>query len=119
MVTEILDCKLSSNLRWARYNPETKVLEIDFKEKSSGTIKSTYAYDNYPLDGWHALQASPNPGKFFAFHIRPHFSARKLGPPPALPPLFASAYSPSKEPAKPEALEHLNDSLFAITSAKA
>jgi hypothetical protein len=61
MLTETLDCRTSSNLRWARYNPATKVLEVDFKNKT-GDIVSTYAYDGFPADGWTALQASTSPG---------------------------------------------------------
>jgi len=115
MLTEVLDCKQSTNLRWARYDPATKILEIDFKDQASGAVKSTYAYDNYPPDGWAALQASPSPGKFFAYHIRPHFTGRRLGESPAAPPLFAAAIPRSTEAAKPEAPEHSSDSLFAIT----
>lgn len=116
MLTEVLDCKQSSNLRWARYDPATKILEIDFKDQASGAVKSTYAYDNYPEDGWRALQAAPNPGKFFAFHIRPHFTGRRLNPPPAgAPPLFAPVIPRSTEAAKPDSPEHSSDSLFAIS----
>jgi hypothetical protein len=118
MIVETLDCKQSSNLRWARYDPATKILEIDFKNKS-GEHTSTYAYDNFPPDGWTALQASPNPGRFFAFHIRNAFKGRRLDAPPAVRAVFASGNSPSKPGVKQEAPEHLQDSLFAIASPKA
>ena len=84
-MTHELDCKDSSNVRWARYNKETRVLEIDFTGKN-GAKKSTYAYDDFPPEEWDAFCASESKGKWFAYRVRfakkaddtPKFAFRKL-----------------------------------------
>lgn len=64
-----VDCNASSTIRWARYNPETRVLEIDFKGKD-GNVASTYAYQAFgPMD-WEDFLAAESKGKHFAFNIK-------------------------------------------------
>ena len=67
----------SSNIAWARYDKDTGVLEIDFKD-SKGKRSSTYAYDNYPLEEWDKFCVSESRGRFFAYEIRPRFQGRKV-----------------------------------------
>lgn len=58
----------SSNIRSARYNPETQVLEIDFWNKRC--ITSTYAYQSFSPMDWADFQAAESKGKHFAYNIR-------------------------------------------------
>ncbi len=67
----------SSNIHWARYNPDTQQLEIDFKGKD-GKKTSTYRYDGFTWENWRAFQDAPSKGQHFAFKIRPRFKGVKL-----------------------------------------
>lgn len=82
---QTVDCEKSSNIRWARYFPVERRLEIDFKGKD-GKVNSTYEYQSFgPMD-WEAFNAAESKGKHFAFNIRnkrdaqgdPAFPARRI-----------------------------------------
>ncbi len=61
-----LDTKQSAQVQWARYDAETRTLEIDFK----GKAPSTYVYDGFPPEEWDAFKAAESKGRFFAAHVR-------------------------------------------------
>lgn len=67
-----IDCKESSNIHWARWNNETQVLEIDFKDKN-GVKASTYEYRQFSGEEWDRLNASESKGRHFAYTIRPMY----------------------------------------------
>jgi len=66
----------SSNIGWARYNATTRVLEVDFKDKT-GSKTSTYSYADFPEEMWIEFNASDSKGRFFAYHIRPKYKGVK------------------------------------------
>lgn len=66
----------SSNVGWARYDSETQVLEIDFRN-AAGEKASTYTYAGFPPEDWAAFQAAESKGKHFAYKIRPAFKGVK------------------------------------------
>ena len=66
----------SSNVGWARYDSETQVLEIDFRN-SKGEKGSTYNYAGFPPEAWALFQAAESKGKHFAFTIRPCYKGVK------------------------------------------
>lgn len=74
---EGFDCQESSNLKWARYDRQTRTLEIDFKNKT-GVKVSTYAYDNFPPEAREHFQKATSRGSYFAYVIRPKYKGRKL-----------------------------------------
>ncbi len=84
---ETLDGAKSSNVHWARYNLETEVLEVDFKN-SKGEKASTYAYDGtltdgkkergFPVEEWRKFQEAASKGEHFAYKIRPRFKGHKI-----------------------------------------
>jgi hypothetical protein len=74
---EHFDGKKSSNLHWARYDPETRLLEIDFKNKA-GMKVSTYEYENFPPEKWAEFLAASSQGEHFAYRIRNHYKATKM-----------------------------------------
>jgi len=63
---ENLSASGSGAISWARYDAETRVLEIDFK----GKTPSTYAYDEFPAHEWDAFKATESKGRFFAARVR-------------------------------------------------
>jgi hypothetical protein len=63
---------LSSNLRSVGYDPELKILEVEFQE---GRV---YSYKNVPNDIFEGLINAPSKGKFFAHYIRDRFSTKRL-----------------------------------------
>ena len=65
-----IDCKESSNLHWARWDPDSQTLEIDFKN-SAGSKVSTYAYRGFTAEDWEALTAAGSRGRHFAYVIKP------------------------------------------------
>jgi hypothetical protein len=76
----------SKNLRWARYDSETRALIVDFKNKA-GEKQSTYRYDGVPPEIWDALKTSISHGSFFAAMIRnamqdgkPKYTVTKVWP---------------------------------------
>lgn len=73
---EQFTAKESSNVGWARYNSETQVLEIDFRN-SKGEKASTYSYAEFPPEAWAAFQAAESKGRHFAFAIRPKYKGVK------------------------------------------
>lgn len=84
---EQFELRESSNLKWARF--DELALEIDFKN-AKGIKVSTYRYDGTRLDGkigegggfprsvWQQFKAAAEPGKFFAYHVRPIFKGIKI-----------------------------------------
>jgi hypothetical protein len=72
-----LDGGKSSNIHWARYDPDKEQLEIDFKN-NAGVKVSTYRYDGFKWEDWAAFKASESKGKYFAYKIRPKFRGVKL-----------------------------------------
>lgn len=73
---EQFEAKESSNVGWARYDPATEILEIDFKAKD-GTRQSTYTYAGFPASEWEAFQRSESKGRHFAYQIRPRYKGVK------------------------------------------
>jgi hypothetical protein len=67
----------SKQIHWARYNPETLTLEVDFKDKN-GNKASTYAYAEFTEAAWEAFQAAPSKGTHFAHAIRNNYKANKI-----------------------------------------
>jgi hypothetical protein len=61
-----IDCKESSNIHWARWNNETQVLEIDFKN-AAGVKVSTYEYRGFTGEDYDRLKASESKGRHFAY----------------------------------------------------
>jgi hypothetical protein len=74
---EQFEAKESSNVGWARYDPRTLILEVDFRGKD-GLRASTYAYDGVPESLWTEFLRAESKGKFFASEIRPRFKGRKI-----------------------------------------
>lgn len=70
------DGKGSRQVHWARYDAETRTLEIDFKGKD-GAKQSTYSYAEVSPEDWTAFQAAPSKGYHFAYAIRNKFKATK------------------------------------------
>ena len=62
----------SSNLRSVGYDPDSKNLEVEFKE---GRI---YSYNNVPKDIFEGLINAASKGKFFSHYIRDRFSIKRL-----------------------------------------
>jgi KTSC domain len=75
-MNENFEAERSSNVGWARWDPATQVLEIDFKRKD-GTKQSTYRYENFPCEEWRKFQQSNSKGRHFAYYIRPRFTGIK------------------------------------------
>jgi KTSC domain len=71
------DGKESRQVHWARYDPATQTLEIDFKDKN-GAKASTYSYAEVTAAAWEAFQAAPSKGAHFASAIRNNYKATKL-----------------------------------------
>ncbi len=68
----------SSNIGWARYDEDTRQLQVDFKN-SKGVKTSTYVYDEFPAAQWEAFKEAQSKGRYFAFEIRPRYVGHKLG----------------------------------------
>jgi len=62
----------SSNLASVGYNPESKILEVEFKH---GGI---YQYKGVPKDEYDALMNAESHGKYFAANIRNDYDFIKL-----------------------------------------
>lgn len=62
----------SSDLHSVGYDPETKVLEIEFH---SGGI---YQYSNIPETIFEQLMSAPSHGKFFHAHIKNVYAHRRV-----------------------------------------
>jgi hypothetical protein len=76
------EAKESSNVAWARYDPDSQTLEIDFKN-SKGAKASTYEYKYFPVAAWEAFQSAPSKGRYFATSIRPFYKGVKIPVPGA------------------------------------
>lgn len=63
----------SSNLRSVGYDPETRVLEIEF---NSGDI---YQYYNVPQKEYVGLMNAGSHGKYFQANIKNAYQCRKVG----------------------------------------
>lgn len=70
------DGKGSSQVHWARYDPLTRTLEIDFKNSKGGKA-STYSYAEFSKEDWIAFQSAEQKGSHFARAIRNNFKAVK------------------------------------------
>jgi hypothetical protein len=68
-----IDCKESSNIHWARWNNETEVLELDFKN-AAGVKESSYRYRRFSGEEWDRLNAAESKGRHFAYVIRPLYA---------------------------------------------
>lgn len=60
----------SSNIDWARYDPETNTLEIDFIKSNVPGKASTYEYTCFPPEEWEQFQMSESKGSWFAKYVR-------------------------------------------------
>jgi hypothetical protein len=69
------EAKESSNVAWARYDADTRTLEVDFKK--DGVRSSTYIYLEFPPEEWQAFQEAKSKGQHFAYKIRPRFKGTK------------------------------------------
>lgn len=74
-----IDCKESSTLHWARYDADTRTLEVDFRGKDGAKV-STYRYDGVPVKLFAQLATATSRGAYFAAHIRGRFPTTKLWP---------------------------------------
>ena len=75
---EEMDCK-HSRTGWARWDPDTEKLQIDFKDRSGEKV-STYEYEGFTAADWQRFLASFSRGSHFAEHIRPRFKGVKVWP---------------------------------------
>ena len=62
----------SSNLVSVGYDPDTLVLEIEFRGKR------VYQYAEVPVKVWHSLMAAPSAGSFFDASIRNVYAAKAV-----------------------------------------
>ena len=58
---------VSSDLKSVGYDPAARVLEVEFKNKSS-----VYQYSNAPTELYNALMLASSKGRFFGAKIRPY-----------------------------------------------
>ena len=65
----------SSNIRSLGYDPDTRLLEVEFK---SGTI---YHYSGVPAETHRELMAAPSKGVYFGREIKFHYDCRKVSDP--------------------------------------
>lgn len=74
--------KTSSQLKWARYEPVTARVQIDFKN-NAGEYQSTYEYGSpkmpFTRQDWESFRAAARPGEYFAHSIRNKFPYKKIG----------------------------------------
>lgn len=64
----------SSNIETIDYDPTTKVLTIQFKNKT------VYTYANVGVIDYSNLMRAPSQGQYFAKSIRGKFKAKKVQP---------------------------------------
>ena len=62
----------SSHLRSADYSPESKTLEVTFRNGH------TYHYYLVPSATWEAFQKAPSKGTFLNQHVKPKHAARRV-----------------------------------------
>ncbi len=83
--------KHSKQVHWARYNEDTKTLEVDFKDLKNGGKQSTYSYHErlnpdktpnpphgFTMAEWRAFQDAPSKGSHFAQYIRNNYRGVKI-----------------------------------------
>jgi len=61
----------SSNINHIAYNPETKVLEVEFKSGNA------YEYHNVTQNAYDNFKAAESYGKYFAKHVKDAYKAVK------------------------------------------
>lgn len=67
----VVNLKLKSTaMDWARYDPETQVLEIDFIKSGAPGKSSTYEYQGFSEADWDAFQRAESPASWFAKNVR-------------------------------------------------
>jgi hypothetical protein len=67
----------SSTIEGARYEPETREMQIDFKTSVPGKF-STYSYQGVSIETWEKFSTAPSKGKHFSESIRKQFPGKKL-----------------------------------------
>ncbi len=67
----------SSNIHWARFDPDKQTLQVDFRGKD-GSKTSTYEYTGFNDRDWLAFQRAQSKGLHFATKIRGKFSHTKI-----------------------------------------
>jgi KTSC domain-containing protein len=67
----------SSLLTWVEYNPQTRVLDVEFR---TGEL---YRYFAVPIRSYDGLLEAESKGRYFNKHIRNRFSYRHLSRPAA------------------------------------
>lgn len=70
------EARESATVGWARYDPATETMEVDFKDKT-GAKASTYSYAGVSLAEWERFERAESKGKHFAFEIRPKYKGVK------------------------------------------
>ena len=67
----------SSNIYAFRYDNDTKVMEVQFKDRN-GEPGAIYEYENVPLEEAHALNDAASHGSYFYYHIRTEFPYARI-----------------------------------------
>lgn len=70
----------SSQVESVGYDPETQILEIEFKARKEGEPGSVYRYHDFSAADWTEFRQQESIGSYLNRHIKPNFRCSKVEP---------------------------------------
>lgn len=78
----LMNAVSSSNISKIGYDPEHRILEVEFGNLDYRTKGNRYRYTNISMNLWLAFYDVPSKGRFFAQYIKDKFETWKWTPSP-------------------------------------